>query len=218
MLAGKVRHCCGWILLGWLAWGGTLSLAQNSYFPSQAGTRWYYDNGEVQQLRPIADPALWLPSLAMLPIPESEQAQLKALDYSLEDTVLSSDVLAFHSSGVWLLGHSSGGEVLRYSQPMQLYGTPPLQPGQVWQSSAALLDGERSLTQVQWQSEVLAVRAVTTEAGRFNALVLRQASYSEGLTQQRDLYFVPSLGVVRWQEADGRVVMLERIEFMEGGH
>ena len=47
-------------------------------------------------------------------------------------------------------------------------------------------------------------------AGNFNALILRSDTTTGGSTSVQLRYFVPALGVVRYQTADGSVIDLHR--------
>jgi hypothetical protein len=76
--------------------------------------------------------------------------------------------------------------------------------GQTWQSRALVGGFEISLL-----AEVLGMRGVETPAGRFDALQIRQWTVtSTGAQTLLDLYFVPSVGVVRSVLQDGSVVDL----------
>ena len=56
---------------------------------------------------------------------------------------------------------------------------------------------------------MLAIRGVKTPAGRFNALQIRQQTVtSNGARTVMDLFFVPSVGVVRFVTQDGTTVDL----------
>ncbi len=56
---------------------------------------------------------------------------------------------------------------------------------------------------------MLAIRGVQTQAGRFNALHIRQRTLTNsGASTTLDLFFVPSIGVVRYVTQDGILVDL----------
>ncbi len=56
---------------------------------------------------------------------------------------------------------------------------------------------------------MLAIRGVQTQAGRFNALHIRQRTLTNsGASTTLDLFFVPSIGVVRYVTQDGTLVDL----------
>ena len=73
-----------------------------------------------------------------------------------------------------------------------MYPPAPLRPGQSWRSGAGTV-------------QVVGVQGVSTPAGTFNALVLR-AQAPGGKAEDR--LFVPGVGVVRYQTADGRLTDL----------
>ena len=123
--------------------------------------------------------------------------------HSLEGQPVSEDYLVY-DGGVFLLGTAAGGAVLGYTPPLTLYPPSPLQVGQTWKSSTKVGDLDISLA-----FEVLAVSGVQTQAGRFNALQIRQQTItSTGGQTFLDLFFVPSVGIVRTVTQDGTQIDL----------
>lgn len=172
-------------LLALLATG----LAQESYYPVRDGLSWTYSNGETQTFSGVA--AL------------DGQSAYKLL-HLLEGAPISEDYLVYDASGVRTIGTSAGGQTLAYTPYLTVYPPAPIQVGQSWTSTARVADFDISLS-----SEVVAVRGVETPAGRYNALQIRQQTVtSTGGQTIIDMYFVPSIGVVRWVMPDGTTVDL----------
>lgn len=166
----------------------SLSLAQEDYYPSRDGLSWTYDNGDTQIL---SGPR------------EVSGRQVMVFLHSLEGQPVSEDYLVYEG-GVFLLGTAAGGAVLAYTPPLTLYPPPPLQVGQSWKSTANVGDLDISLA-----FEVLGVSGVQTQAGRFNALQIRQQTItSTGGQTFLDLFFVPSVGIVRTITQDGTQIDL----------
>ena len=166
----------------------TLATAQEGYYPARDGLSWTYSNGDTQTL---SGPR------------EVGGRQVMVFLHSLEGQPVSEDYLVYEG-GVFLLGTAAGGAVLGYTPPLTLYPPAPLEVGQTWTSSAKVGDLDVSLS-----FEVLAVTGVQTPAGRFNALQIRQQTItSTGGQTFLDLFFVPSVGVVRTVTQDGTQVDL----------
>ncbi|CAN5826506.1 hypothetical protein BH24DEI2_BH24DEI2_26550 [soil metagenome] len=166
----------------------TLALAQEGYYPSRDGLSWTYSNGDTQTLNGPR---------------EVGGRQVMVFLHSLEGQPVSEDYLVYEG-GVFLLGTAAGGVVLGYTPPLTLYPPAPLEVGQTWKSTAKVGDLDISLS-----FEVLAVTGVQTPAGRFNALQIRQQTItSTGGQTFLDLFFVPSVGVVRTVTQDGTQVDL----------
>lgn len=164
--------------------------AAQDYYPSQAGASWTYSSGETQTLSGPRD---------------VNGRQVMVLTHFLGGVPVSEDYLDFASGvGVQSVGTASGGQVLRYSPPLQVYAPEPLAVGQQWQSTTEVEGLSITLT-----AEVLGMRGVRTSAGRFNALQIRQQTLtSSGARTVLDLFFVPTVGVVRFVTQDGTVVDL----------
>jgi hypothetical protein len=162
---------------------------EDGYYPSADGLSWTYSSGETQTLTGPRD---------------FEGVQVMVLTHYFDGVPVSEDYLVFEQRGVLSLGSASGGQVLSYIPPLQVYGPAPLSVGQRWVSSTRVTGFEIELT-----SEVVAVRGVQTPAGRFNALQIRQVTTTtSGGQTQLDLYFVPSVGVVRFVTHDGTTIDL----------
>ncbi len=163
--------------------------AQEAYYPSREGLSWTYSNGETQTLGGQRD-------FGGQPV--------TVLLHVLQGLPTSEDYLIYGETGVQAVGSAAGGQALGYSPPLLLYPAPPLQVGQTWQSTARVQDIDITLA-----FEVLGVRGVQSAAGRFNALQIRQQTVtSTGAQTVLDLFFVPSVGTVRWVTQDGTVIDL----------
>ena len=172
--------------------------ANDTYFPNAAGTRWRYSNGETQQTgRPRV-----IRGVNVVPLGHSVGGRLVAEDY-----------LEYRADGVYLRGVQAGGRLNWYTPPLQVYPASPLTPGQVW--SSVTLGGLRL------SGRVVGTQALRTQSGSYNALVVRSevsagaATVGTGATGVQNTstqyaYFVPGLGVVRYQTADGSTVDLLR--------
>lgn len=166
-----------------------LALAQEAYYPNREGLSWTYSNGETQTMGAQVTIA-------------GESASV--LTHYFQGVPISEDYLVYDETGVRTLGTAAGGQTLLYTPYLSVYAPEPLQIGQSWKSTARVSDFEISLS-----AEVLAVRGVQTAAGRFNALLIRQQTVtSTGGQTVLDLYFVPTVGVVRFVTPDGTVIDL----------
>lgn len=163
--------------------------AQAAYYPSAPGLSWTYSNGETQTL---SGPR------------EFNGQSVTVLLHSLQGQPVAEDYLIYDAQGTRLLGTAAGGEVLSYTPFLSLYPPPPLQVGQSWKTTAQVDDLEISLS-----FEVLGVTGVQTSAGRFNALQIRQQTItSTGGQTFLDLFFVPTVGIVRTLTQDGTQIDL----------
>ncbi len=159
------------------------------YFPARAGMSWTYSSGETQQL---AGPR------------QVDGHQVMVLTHYFNGVPISEDYLQFGPDGVKTLGTAAGGKVTLYPTPLTVYPAAPLKPGAQWQSTTKLPSFDITLS-----SEVLGVRGVKTQAGRFNALQIRQRTLtSNGAKTVMDLFFVPSVGIVRFVTQDGTTIDL----------
>lgn len=162
----------------------TSGFAQEAYFPVRDGLSWTYSNGETQ-------------TFSASKVVAGENTSV--LVHYLQGTPISEDYLLYDANGVRSVGTSAGGQTILYTPFLTFYPAPPLEVGQAWSSSTQLPDFTLSFS-----AEVLAVRGISTPAGRFNALQIRQQTItSSGAQTILDLYFVPSIGVVRWVTQDG---------------
>ena len=162
---------------------------QNDYFPHGEGLHWTYDSGVTQHMRG--------------PQP-FDGTSVMVLTHYLEGMPISEDYLVYGPDGVRSLGTAAGGQVLRYAPPLLVYPAAPLEIGATWRSTSNL--GAFAIT---LDAEVVALRGIQTPVGRFNALQVRQRTFtSTGASSLIDLFFVPGIGVVRFVTQDGTVVDL----------
>lgn len=163
--------------------------ARESYFPSRPGLSWTYDNGSTQMLTETRN---------------LDGVNVLVFVQYLDGTPVSEDYLEFTNTGVYSHGTAIGGQVFRYDPPLTIYEGERLELGQSWQSTSRMNDIAITLS-----AEVIGVRGVDTPAGRFNALhILQRTSTSTGARTELNLYFVPTVGVVRWVTQDGTVIDL----------
>lgn len=167
------------------------AVAQPSYYPSDAGMTWTYSNGETQTLSGPRD---------LL------GAQRMVLTHYFSGVPVSEEILTF-GAGVVSHGTSAGGEIMPYQPPLTVYPPSPLQPGDTWQSTTRVSGIDITLS-----SEVVGLAGVQTPAGRFNALHVRQTTLtSSGGRTVLDLFYVPTVGVVRFVTQDGtQIDLIER--------
>ena len=162
------------------------------YFPNSPGRVWRYSNGEVQQT--LAGRTVQ--GVRVVPLSHSVGKQLVSVDY-----------LEYRGGGVLLRGvqAGAGGRLSWYPSPLVVYPPGPLLPGQSWSSASGGPNGLRL------SGQVMGIQPLTTGAGNFNALVIRNevligSDARKSSTQYA--YFVPGLGVVRYQTADGSTIDL----------
>ncbi|MDQ3461301.1 MAG: hypothetical protein M3498_18720 [Deinococcota bacterium] len=166
-----------------------LALAQEAYFPAREGLSWTYSNGETQ---------------AFGATEVFDGYEVLVFTHSFGGNPVSEDYLSYTAEAVRLHGTAAGGELVSFDPPLVIYPGGELEVGQTWQSRALVGGFEISLL-----AEVLGMRGVETPAGRFDALQIRQWTVtSTGAQTLLDLYFVPSVGVVRSVLQDGSVVDL----------
>lgn len=177
------------ILLVCLVWLSALALAQEAYYPAREGLAWTYSNGETQAFEGVKAVA-------------GQSTQV--LVHYLQGMPISEDYLIYDANGVRSVGTAAGGQTLIYEPFLTFFPAPPLAVGQTWTSTTKVSNFDISVT-----AEVLAVRGVQTQAGRFNALQIRQQTItSTGAQTVLDLFFVPSIGIVRWITQDGTSIDL----------
>lgn len=158
--------------------------AQRTYYPSTLGTSWTYSNGETQTLSSGA--ALYGDAFTIL-------------THYVAGVPISEEVLYVGPEGTFIVGTASGGSFVTYDPPLTVYPPGPLAPGDGWQSTTVV-----SGLEITVASEVVGVQGVRTPAGRFNALQIRQTTLtSSGARTTIDLFFVPTVGVVRFVTSDG---------------
>ena len=164
------------------------------YFPHRDGLSWTYSNGETQTL---SGPQ------------EIAGEEVMVLTHVLDGNVVSKDYLGYDDIGVFSYGTEAGGQTLLYDPPLTLYAGNSLQVGQSWQSATNVAGIEITLA-----AEVVGMRGIRTELGRFNALQVRQRTFTNtGAQTTLDLYVVPGIGVVRFETQDGTTVDLVEKNF-----
>ncbi|MFB9994396.1 hypothetical protein ACFFLM_20770 [Deinococcus oregonensis] len=157
----------------------------NGYYPHTTGTRWTYSSGETQE---IGKPAVYR-GVNVVPV---------AHQYG--STVYTQDLMEYRSDGsVWLRGVNAGGRVNWYTPPLNVYPAGPLTPGQTWSSASGTLKSV---------SRVMGVEPLRVGKTSYNALLIRTVLTSGGRQSVQLTYFVPTLGVVRYQTADGSQIDL----------
>lgn len=168
------------------------------YYPASAGASWTYSSGETQIL---SGPRDW-GGLAVM-----------VLTHYLNGVPVSEDYLVFDAAGVRTVGTAAAGNVVRYDPPLIVYPAAPLQPGTVWTSTTDVATASGTVG-ITLSAEVLGLRGVQTQAGRFNALQIRQRTLtSTGGSTVLDLFLVPGVGVVRFVTEDGTTIdLIERGE------
>lgn len=170
------------LLAIWLLAG---NLAAAEYYPSQG--HWSYSSGEVQTL---AAPTS-VRGVAVVPMQHKIGGQL-----------ISEDLLQFVDGKVLLRGIRIGGKLTWYLPPLTVYPASPLSPGQSWQSFSSTPQGA-----VRLSSTVIEAQPLTTPAGKFNALLIRSDLQQGKAVSTQFSYFVPGLGVVRYQAAAGALAV-----------
>ncbi|GGR82112.1 hypothetical protein [Deinococcus sedimenti] len=166
------------------AWAASLD---PHYYPHRPGTRWTYSSGETQ--------------LVGAPVTH-RGVTVVPLSHQFGSTTYSQDMLEYRPDGsVWLRGVNAAGRLSWYAAPLLVYPTGPLKPGQTWQSSTGTL---------RMTVTVTGVAPLKLAAGSFNALILRSETVTGGKASVQLSYFVPALGIVRYQTADGSTIDLQR--------
>lgn len=161
----------------------------DGYYPVADGLTWTYSSGETQTLSGPRD---------------MDGRSVMVLTHYLQGVPVSEDYLVYEGGGVLSLGTAAGGVVTPYAPALTVYAASPLQPGASWRSTTQLTGFSITLS-----AEVLGLRGVSTPVGRFNALQIRQQTLtSNGGQTTLDLFFVPSVGVVRFVTQDGTVIDL----------
>ena len=183
-----VRRALVLPLLGLL--GAALLNAQaldSNYYPRKAGTRWTYSSGETQ----IMGAAVTHRGVPVVPV-----------SHQYGSTTYTQDLLEFRADGsVWLRGVNVGGRLSWYAQPLNVYPPGPLSPGMTWKGSNGA---------VRTVSTVTGVTPLKTAGGTFNALTIQTETTAAGKISVQKTYFVPTLGVVRYETADGTRIDLLR--------
>lgn len=163
--------------------------AAQGYYPATPGYSWTYSSGETQS---ISGPR------------ELSGRSLMVLTHYLEGVPISEDYVEFGPQGVLGYGYAANGQVQPYDPPIVIYPAEPLTPGTKWTSTTMLPAFSMTL-----DAEVVGLRGVATPTGRYNALLIRQTTLtSNGGQTLLDIYFVPSVGIVRFVTQDGTVIDL----------
>ncbi len=167
----------------------SLAAAQQQYYPHAPGLSWTYSSGETQTLsgpRTI------------------NGREVLVLTHYYEGVPVSEDYLEYRADGVFSHGIAAGGQVFGYEPGLLVYPAEPLAPGSTWTSTSRMAGFNLTLS-----SEVIGLRGVATSVGRFNALLIRQTTLtSNGAQSLQDIYFVPTVGIVRFVTQDGTTIDL----------
>ncbi len=168
----------------------SLSHAKNSYFPNAPDLTWTYSNGEERRM---TGPYQY------------EGLPVMVVTRYLNDTLIFDDYFVYTEEGVFTIGVAvAGGELQLFDPPLIVYEGSQLSPGQFWESTTVYREQE-----IKVRTEVVGLQGVKTEAGRFNALLLRERTLTAtGAQTEMDMYFVPSVGIVRFSTSDGDVIDL----------
>lgn len=157
------------------------------YYGYQLGARWTYTSGETQ----VVGPAVVHRGVNVTPV-----------SHQYGSTTYTQDLLELRADGsVWLRGVNAGGRLTWFAAALNVYPPGPLSPGMAWSSGNGTL---------RLSSRVTGVSALRLSAGNFNALAIRTDTTTGGKVSSQTTYFVPTLGIVRYQTADGSVVDLQR--------
>lgn len=158
--------------------------AAGSYFPNSSATLWRYSNGETQQIgQPTA-----VKGVSVVPTL-----------HQIGGVTVAEDLLEYRSGGVYLRGVRIGKQLVWYSPPLTVYPSSPLTLGQRWESKSGSL---------KLSSRVMGNQPLSLASGNYNALLIRSEVSSAGSSSVQYSYFVPGLGVVRYQAEGGQVVDL----------
>ncbi|GGL74396.1 hypothetical protein GCM10010840_10640 [Deinococcus aerolatus] len=175
------------LLLGNLAGAAAQGRAYPEYYPHKSGTHWTYSNGETQ----VVGPAVTHRGVRVVPV-----------SHQFGGKTFTQDLLEYRADGsVWLRGVNTGGRLGWYAAPLNIYPPAPLTPGQRWTSAS----GNMTVS-----SAVTGVATIETSGRRYNALSIRTETSAGGRVSVQTAYFVPGLGVVRFETADGSRVNLLR--------
>lgn len=157
------------------------------YYAYQPGARWTYTSGETQ----IVGPAVVHRGVTVTPVSH----QYGSITYTQDLMELRAD------GSVWLRGVNAGGRLTWFATALNVYPPGPLSPGMAWSSGNST---------IRLSSRVTGMNALRLQAGNFNALAIRTDTITGGKVSSQTAYFVPTLGIVRYQTADGSVVDLQR--------
>lgn len=163
-----------------------------NYYPSRPGTHWTYSSGETQV---VGNPVT------------HKGVRVTPVSHQYGSTTYSQDLLEYRPDGsvwlrgIWLKGGGSGssGKLTWYNPPLNVYPPAPLTPGMTWASSTAGL---------KTTSTVTGLAAVKAGTSTYNALTISTLTNAGGKMSTQVTYFVPSVGVVRYETADGSQINL----------
>lgn len=155
--------------------------APADYYPHRPGQSWTYASGETQI---IGQPVQY------------RGAQVYPLNHQLGNVLIRQDLMEYRPDGsVWLRGFHQGGKLTWLTEPQNIFPPGPLRIGQRWQT------GNNSV-------QVTGVQGVKTNEGTYNAYVIATRPGGTGRPQYQ--YFVPTIGVVQFNTAEGTIVPLTR--------
>ena len=158
--------------------------AAGAYFPSAPATTWRYSSGETQL---IGQPTV-VRGVSVTPTA-----------HQIDGRTVSEDLLEYRGGGVYLRGVRIGKQVIWYDPALTVYPSSPLTLGQRWESVSGSL---------KLSSRVMGNEPLSLKAGNFNTFVIRSDVTAGKTVSTQYSYFVPGLGVVRYQTAGGQVVDL----------
>lgn len=222
-LLAKTLHCTISIIIASTFCCAT-GLAQQNYYPIEAGSSWFFDSGERIILQTVTETTFnnFIDDDSISP------SQVRVQLRRTGDVISSREILSFTEDGVLAHGNSAVALQIIYNPPLLVYPPAPLDVGQQWQSVTDIqtrsFDGQpldQPLTRVTITSTVLGIQGVETGIGRFNSLLIEQVTQldvvsadgeAEPIETVRLEYFVPGLGVVAFVE-DDREVVLEDTNF-----
>jgi len=162
----------------------------DQYYPHALGMTWRYTSGEVQRF---------------VEVKKMRGTEVWMLEHQYKTGTKMTEALAFRNDGVWIFAVITGGKTLAYNPPLKLYPPPPLRKGMSWKQTTEL-KGQK----LEMSAEVLGVSGVVVPAGKFNAFKIRNRLRAEGGAESVvDLYFVPGVGVVRYETANGVIDLVE---------
>ncbi len=166
---------------------GLGSAQSSSYYPNQVGTYWTYTSGEIQV---VGSPVTY------------KDVKVTPISHQYGGKTYSQDLMEYRSDGsVWLRGINSNGKLNWYNPPLNVYPPAPLTAGKRWTSFTKNL---------QITNTVVGNTPIKNSAGTFNAIVIRSETNTTGRISVQMTYFVPSIGIVRYETADGSTIDLIR--------
>lgn len=214
--------CLSWLML-------FAANAQQAYYPQQAGASWFYDSGEQVFLERV--PSRTFDTFVNRDNVNRDNVnrynitidQVRVRVRRIGQTEVAREVLSFSDAGVFLHGSTTGALSLIYEPPLLLYPPAPLKVGLTWRSETdvqSVLRGSNEtvpgVTRVALTGTVTGIQGIASPLGNFNTFVIEQVSVvdtGDGLTESvRVDYFLPTVGVVAFDEGAGQVV-LEQTNF-----